>query len=158
MKKLAVFLAALMLLSSLAACSSSKTPETEYDSSGRPQDSQNAVSTTGKTVTTIPVDKLISESEAKSIAFKKTGVSKAAVSALEIDLDYDNDQKRWEYEVDFYVDKVEYEVDIDAETGEVVLFNKDDDTVSKKSKSTTKTTVATTTKEPTESVSTTTSS
>lgn len=152
MKKIAIVLSAVLSISMLTACVNSHTPDIGHDSSGRPEESQQAVSTTTasaestkKTVTTIPTDKLISKSEAKSISFKRAGVKESDISRLEIDLDYDNDQKRWEYEVDFYVGKVEHELDIDAESGKVVLFKKDDDTVAKQTKPTTKETTKVTT-------------
>jgi len=141
-RKIALVLSVLMLLTMLAGCVETRVPETEYDSSNQATASQDSVSSTTankseSTRRTVPVDKLISEKKAEDIALKKAGVKSADVSRLEIDLDYDDDQKRWEYEVDFYVGKVEYEVDIHAETGEVVLFKKDDDTVSKATKPTT---------------------
>lgn len=143
MKKVALILSVLMILTMLVGCAETRVPETEHDSSNQVTASQDAVSsktaeTSESTHRTVPVDKLISESDAEDIALKKAGVKSADISRLEIDLDYDDDQKRWEYEVDFYVGKVEYEVDIHAETGEVVLFKKDDDTVSKATKPTTK--------------------
>lgn len=151
MRKIAIVISAFLLISMLTACVNSHTPDVGYDSSGGPEESQQAVSTTTnaestkKTVTTIPTDKLISKSEAKTVALEKADVKESDISRLEIDLDYDNDQKRWEYEVDFYVGKVEYELDIDAKSGEVVLFKKDDNTVTKQTKPTTKETAKATT-------------
>lgn len=153
MKKGVIVLSIIMILTTVAGCSTSMVPETGYDSSNQISASQDAVSsttkkaeTTKKTVTTIPVDELISESEAKSIALKKANAKSADVSRFEVDLDYDSDQKRWEYEVDFYVGKVEHEVDIDAMNGTVILYKKDDNTVSKSTKSTVKTTTPSTKK------------
>lgn len=146
MKKIALILSVLMVLTLLVGCVESNVPETGYDAAGQSEVTQDVVSNageedTGATNKTDAADSredIISESDAKSIALTKADVKADDVSRLEIDLDYDNDQKRWEYEVDFYVEKVEYEVDIDATNGKVLLFKKDDNTVSKATKATEK--------------------
>ena len=81
----------------------------------------------------------ISKAEAKSIALNKAGVSAEEISRYEVELDYDDDARRWEYEIGFYVGTTEYDLEIDAETGKVVAFEKDVE----KTKKTTKTTAAT---------------
>ena len=62
----------------------------------------------------------ISRDEAKNIAFDTAGVVAEDVSRLTVELDYDDDARRWEYEVDFYADGAEYDIEIDANTGEIV--------------------------------------
>ena len=149
MKKLLVVIALLSALALLSGCGGSAVPDSgALNNAGASQDaatSDKIESTTTKAPTKVPVDEFISESKAKSIAFDKAGVKEKDASRLEVDLDYDSDQKRWEYEVDFYVDRVEYEVDIDAKSGTVLLFKKDDNTVSKSTTSSKATTATTTT-------------
>ena len=54
---------------------------------------------------------------AKQIALDRAGVT--AEQAVFTKAYLDNDDGRQEYEIEFYVDQTEYEMDIDAETGEV---------------------------------------
>lgn len=65
-----------------------------------------------------PEEELISEEEAKEIALKDAGVNKEDLSYILINLETDNGVD--EYEVEFYSDKMEYEYNIDASTGEIL--------------------------------------
>lgn len=56
--------------------------------------------------------------EAKAIALKKAGVNENEANFTKAKLDYDDG--RLYYEIDFKVDKVKYDAEIDAVTGEVV--------------------------------------
>ncbi len=59
----------------------------------------------------------VSLDEAKQIAMEHAGV--AAEKAVFTRAYLDDDDGRPEYEIEFYVDQTEYEMDIDAATGEV---------------------------------------
>ncbi|MFC7364304.1 MULTISPECIES: PepSY domain-containing protein [Bhargavaea] len=67
-------------------------------------------------------DNLISENEAIKIAKGKAGSGAEVIEA-----ELDEDDGRWNYEVELRDDKFEYEVDIDAENGNIIDFEKDED-------------------------------
>ena len=72
----------------------------------------------------------ISESAAKAAALKHAGVQESAAAFTKVKLD--TDDGRQVYEIEFYADGVEYEYDIDAESGSVVKQSKetlDDDEI-----------------------------
>lgn len=60
---------------------------------------------------------------AKSAAFAHAGLDAAQVTMGEVDFDYEDG--RMVYELEFYADGAEYEYDIDASTGAVVKFSQE---------------------------------
>lgn len=81
-------------------------------------------SNTEKKNTTQPTkDAVISMDEAKQIAFDHAGVDGA--DTLFDDQEFDRDDNL--YELEFHVDGIEYEYDIDAETGNVLEAERDED-------------------------------
>lgn len=67
----------------------------------------------------------ITAEEAKTKALRHAGLSADRVTDVDIDLDRDN--SRLIYEIDFNCDGIEYDYDIDAETGAVISADKDRD-------------------------------
>lgn len=66
----------------------------------------------------------IGEERARSIALEKVpGASAANIRKLELD----HDDGRWEYEVEIYYNGVEYEIEIDAVTGEILKLESERD-------------------------------
>lgn len=65
----------------------------------------------------------ITETEAKSIALEHAGVTEQEASRLQVRTDWDNG--RQEYDVEFHVEYLEYEYEIDAVTGKILSFDKD---------------------------------
>lgn len=65
----------------------------------------------------------LTKEEAEKIALEHAGFTADQVQRLHTDLDYDRGKA--EYEVDFYVDRWEYDYEIDAETGKILSFDKD---------------------------------
>lgn len=63
--------------------------------------------------------------QAKKIALKHAGLKERDVTFIKAQLDYDDGQKV--YEIEFRVNKVEYEYDIDAGTGNILQYDKDYD-------------------------------
>ena len=63
----------------------------------------------------------ITEEEAKNIAFERASVTESDVNMLAVNKD--NDDRK--YEVNFYDDNYEYEVDINYNNGKVESFEKD---------------------------------
>ena len=104
--------------------------------------SGTATVTTNAPLTTTAVpsekDKLISQDEAKSIALKKAGATEDTVSNYRCEVDYDDKEKRWEYEIDFYVGKVEYDVEMDAVSGKILKFEKETEEIKHQATATTK--------------------
>jgi len=64
---------------------------------------------------------LLNHDEVKAIALRHVGVTEDAVTHMEIELDYDDDGKYWEYEIDFHAGATEYDVVIDALNGTVLM-------------------------------------
>ena len=65
----------------------------------------------------------ITEAEAQAIALEHAGLTEADISRLEVRKDFDDG--RQEYDVEFHVDRLEYEYEIDAVTGKILSFDKD---------------------------------
>jgi len=82
---------------------------------------------TSATTKTKAESSLISKTEAKSLALKRAGVDEKDISRYTIELDYDDDTHRWEYEISFNVDRMEYDITLDGTTGKVLEFEKDVD-------------------------------
>ena len=66
---------------------------------------------------------LLTKEEAEKIALDHAGLSADQVQRLRTELD--DEQGKPEYEVDFRVDRWEYDYDIDAQTGEIRSWDKD---------------------------------
>ena len=69
--------------------------------------------------------KKISAAEAKSIALAHAGLTEAQVKGLRVE--YDRDDGRPEYDVEFRVGSMEYEYEIHAETGKILSWDKEID-------------------------------
>lgn len=79
---------------------------------------ENMARNTGKTGA--DTSKFIGEEKAKELALKKAGIGAEGVKFDRVELDRDNGM--WQYEVDFKYGNVEYDVDVNAENGEIVSF------------------------------------
>ena len=66
---------------------------------------------------------LISKEEAIAIALKDAGLTQDQVTGLRAEFDYDDG--RPEYDVDFRQDRYEYDYEIHAETGKILSRDKD---------------------------------
>ena len=70
----------------------------------------------------------IGKEKAKDIALNKAGINDRNIKDYEIELDKKEDlNDKDEYEISFKKDNVEYEIDIDAKTGEILDFKKEKD-------------------------------
>lgn len=70
-------------------------------------------------------DVKISLEQAKEIALKKAGFTGNQVYFKKAQLDFDDG--RWEYEIEFIKDYVEYDAEIDAQTGIIYKWEVDKD-------------------------------
>lgn len=75
--------------------------------------------------TQIDTSKFIGEEKAKELALKKAELGADSVKFDRIELDRDDGV--WQYEVDFRHGDMEYDIDINAENGEVLSFEKEKD-------------------------------
>ena len=66
---------------------------------------------------------LLTKEEAEKIALEHAGLSANQVQKLRTELDYERGKP--EYEVDFHVDRIEYDYEIDAKTGKIISWDKD---------------------------------
>lgn len=67
----------------------------------------------------------IGEEKAKEIALEKAGITADGVHFDRIELDRDNGI--WQYEIDFRVDRTEYDIDVKADDGTVLSFESEYD-------------------------------
>lgn len=68
---------------------------------------------------------IISQEEAKNIALNHAGLKESDTANLWVDFENDNGVR--EYDVDFDCNGYEYNYEINAETGEIISFDKDID-------------------------------
>lgn len=68
-------------------------------------------------------DAAVSMEEAQEIAYRHAGLSPDAVYTSHVKLETENN--RTIYDVEFFSDMVEYDYDIDAETGEILKFGEE---------------------------------
>lgn len=78
----------------------------------------------------------IGEAAAKKIAFEYVGISESDAEKLEIEMDIE--KGRLIYEVEFFAGGYEYEFDIDARSGEIIDFEKEERAAKKEDKTTDK--------------------
>ena len=74
---------------------------------------------------TVPAFPAVSAEQAKQIALRQAGVNPSSVNYMRVKEDWDNGHR--EYEVEFYVGRTEYSVDVDLNTGTVTDFDVDFD-------------------------------
>lgn len=71
-----------------------------------------------------PASQRLTAAEAKAIVLAHAGVAEADAKRLQAELDYDDGVAEWEIEFDF--GRYEYEYEINADTGAILSFEKDD--------------------------------
>ena len=103
----------------LTACGSTPNP------APMPNGGATADGTMGQTTEKTQVDtsKFIGEEKAKELALKKAEIGADGVKFDRVELDHDDGI--WQYEVDFRHGDIEYDIDINAENGEILSFEKE---------------------------------
>ena len=96
---------------------------TELPAPTSPPETEPAAVPETEPAATASVPTLITKEEAVAIALKDAGFAESQVKRLRTEFDYDDG--RPEYEVDFHRDGFEYDYEIHAETG--VILSKDKD-------------------------------
>lgn len=111
----------------------SREKDDDYFSVQTPSDTQNQQSTSGvgnssdtsqSQNTSLPQAK-ISADEAKEIALAHASVAASEAAYIKVDTDYDDG--RLIYEVEFVVKSIEYEYEIDADSGNILDFDREID-------------------------------
>lgn len=137
MKKLLVLLLALALVLTFTGCLAQPVGTNNAASPAlSQQETQAATEVVTEAPTQAPTEapskapakseeEKISEKKAKEVALEHAGLKEADVTALFVELDYDDGILR--YEVDFHHGGYEYDYDIDAKTGKVLSYDKDYD-------------------------------
>ena len=137
MKKIISFLFCLVFVLSLTACGrtmNGAVSDTESATDSIVSGTENAVdkansamqsATDSVTNDSMQLVAKITAEEAKQAALKHAGLNESDITDVDIDLDRDNGVLI--YEVDFNHGGIEYDYDINAETGEVISADKDRD-------------------------------
>ncbi|MFI3249849.1 MAG: PepSY domain-containing protein [Eubacteriales bacterium] len=105
------------------------TVESDSGTSSTSQSATNVVTPSVDSAATTPVTSTttatttMSEAKAKEIALAHAGVSAEDVIFAKVELDYDNGVR--EYEVEFYAGNMEYDYEIHAETGAILGYDHD---------------------------------
>lgn len=71
------------------------------------------------------VKEYISEDDVKTIVLSHAVLNEQDIKYYTIHLDYDDDFRRYEYDVSFHADKYEYDYEVDALTGDIIDFDKE---------------------------------
>lgn len=100
------------------------SPEATYQPTGKGDDPANDPSPEA-TQTGAPAETTgrISEEAAWQIALEHAGLTRDQVTGSRIEFEYDDG--RPEYKVEFYHDRTEYEYEIHAETGKILSYERD---------------------------------
>ncbi len=117
---LALFLA-LILCFALVGCNIGSKPITQPAPATQPVIQNNQ----GASADSQTTQQQITEQQAKDIALNHAGLKEADVAYVNLELDYDDGVLR--YEVDFQKDRIEYDYEIDAYTGNILSYDKDYD-------------------------------
>lgn len=83
---------------------------------------ENAKRPEGKSVDT---SRFITEDRARTVSLERAGLKASDVARVKTELDFDDGV--WKYEVEFKHGGFEYDVDVDAEKGSVLKFEKEYD-------------------------------
>lgn len=70
-----------------------------------------------------PPQYIISVDEVKVISFDKADVTPEEVTKFEYELEFDEEWMGWKYDIDFSVENIKYECEINAVSGTVIKFN-----------------------------------
>lgn len=117
-KLLSIITVLLALLLVMTGCN------TEKNTAKPEPDATSAVKATQATVQT-DTSNFIGETKAQEIALEKAGITSDDVIFDRIELERDNGV--WVYEVEFRKDRTEYEAEINADDGEILLWEVDVD-------------------------------
>lgn len=126
-------LLAVCLLSTMAGCSASSLARQLEAAENTAEDTMHqAVSPAPAAIPEAPVAapretdaaRQITQEEAQRIAFDHVGLTIDQVQRLHTDFEIDDGVSH--YDVEFFTDNLKYEFKIDAQTGKILSFDKDD--------------------------------
>lgn len=113
MKKVIIFISAITISAGLLSGCLAKSDQQQM-----PQDTNHSAS--AQSQQTPDTSAFIGEERAKEIALERAGITADGVRFDRVELDRDNGI--WQYEIDFRVDRTEYDVDVKADDGTVLSF------------------------------------
>lgn len=116
---------AVLMISLLSACTApGTTAGTTADTTKAQQQTAAQTGSRSTQPQTTDAQALITEEEAKNIALEHAGFTADQVTGLRVELEYDHG--RQEYDVSFREGYWEYDYEIDAQSGQILSFEKDD--------------------------------
>ncbi len=121
MKRLWIFILAVLVLAAFAGCQKAEDAmENKIDAL-----EETIEQKLEEAATFVPVapDQLITPQEAQTIALEHAGITAEEATGLHTVMEIDNG--RQEYEVEFRVGHLDYDYEIDAVTGQIISFDKD---------------------------------
>lgn len=121
MKKLSLLLSVLMVVMLFSGCDLFERKRQHKAPIPNDINSQIIDLPNGENVSAINADK------AKQIAFERAGIKAEDAKFLEVEYDYDDDLRIFEYSVEFEAGGYEYDFEINAENGQIIKYEKDKD-------------------------------
>lgn len=97
--------------------------DTNQNGNNQTMEPENTASTQQQTQSTVDTSKFIGEDKAKEMALAKAGISAEGVTFDRVDLDLDDGV--WRYEIEFRQGNTEYDVEVKADDGAILEFEKD---------------------------------
>lgn len=110
-KSILIFLSVLSLVFALSSCGQVKSGENTQNLNSKGTNSSNNASITAQA--------------AEQKALEHAGIDAADATFKRTELDLDDGI--YKYEIEFYVGNIEYDYEIDANTGNIISFDKDID-------------------------------
>ena len=121
MKKISLLLSVLMVAMLFSGCDLFERKRQHKAPVPNDINSQIIDLPNGENVSAINADK------AKQIAFERAGIKAEDAKFLEVEYDYDDDLRIFEYSVEFVAGGYEYDFEINAENGQIIKYEKDKD-------------------------------
>lgn len=84
---------------------------------------ENAATSQQQTQSTVDTSNFIGEEKAKEMALSRAGISAQGVTFERVDLDLDDGV--WRYEIEFRQGNTEYDVEVKADDGAILEYEKD---------------------------------
>lgn len=116
MKKEILVASIMIITMSLIGCNKSEIPSNENLSNQTTNENTNNNGNSNETVK-------ISIEEAKNIALKHANLTADEVEFRKVELDLDDGIKK--YDIKFYYNNIEYDYEIDANTGDIVSYERE---------------------------------
>lgn len=125
-KSIAIVLGIILAMGLFGGCMGMGNDQAPMESNTPQTDTQNPMDEMQQaTQSTVDTSKFIGEEKAKEMALSKAGISAEGVTFDRVELD--NGDGVWKYEVEFRQGTTEYDVDVKADDGAILKYEKDED-------------------------------